>query len=59
MAGAVSAPETLTFSHPSGRIAVTLAPGRQVRVQRTARRIFEGVVFARQAHLPTPLPLAA
>jgi hypothetical protein len=59
MAGAVSAPETVTFAHPSGRIAVTLAPGQEVRVQRTARRIFEGAVFARRAHLPTPLPLAA
>jgi 2-methylaconitate cis-trans-isomerase PrpF len=59
LAGAVSAPETVTFAHPSGRIAVTLAPGREVRVQRTARRIFEGAVFARRAHLPTPLPLAA
>jgi hypothetical protein len=59
LAGAVCAPQTLTFAHPSGQIAVTLAPGPEARVQRTARRIFEGAVFARRAYLPTRLPLAA
>jgi len=59
LAGPVVVPQTVTFSHPSGQIAVTLAPGLEARVQRTARRIFEGAVFARRVHLPTPLPLAA
>lgn len=56
---AVTLPQTVTFAHPSGQIAVTLEPSREVRVQHTARRIFEGAVFARRTYLPTPLPLAA
>jgi 2-methylaconitate cis-trans-isomerase PrpF len=59
LAGAVTLPQTVTFAHPSGQLAVTLAPGPEARVRRTARRVFEGAVFARRAHLPTPLPLAA
>ncbi|MFL5256573.1 MAG: 4-oxalomesaconate tautomerase [Rhodopila sp.] len=59
LAGVVTVPQTVTFTHPSGQIAVTLAPGPEALVQRTARRIFEGSVFARRGHLPTPLPLAA
>lgn len=57
VAGRVAGNGTVTFAHPSGQIAVTLAPGPEARVQRTARRIFEGAVFARQAHLPGGLPV--
>lgn len=59
LAGEAGIPRTVTFAHPSGHIAVTLAPGPEARVQRTARRIFEGAVFARQAHLPATLARAA
>jgi 2-methylaconitate cis-trans-isomerase PrpF len=54
LAGVVTTPQTVAFAHPSGQIAVTLAPGPEAHVQRTARRLFEGAVFARRAHLPRP-----
>lgn len=50
---------TFTFAHPSGHIAVSLRPGPEARVQRTARRIFEGAVFARRPSTFLASPLAA
>jgi 2-methylaconitate cis-trans-isomerase PrpF len=51
--GAVSPPSDLIFEHPSGRLVVRLEPTAADRsvpvviVRRTARRLFEGTVFAR------------
>ncbi|WP_280704692.1 4-oxalomesaconate tautomerase [Bradyrhizobium sp. BR13661] len=52
MVGALAPPLPITLGHPSGKLVVRLEPGPVARVQRTARRIFEGHVFARRAHLP-------
>jgi 2-methylaconitate cis-trans-isomerase PrpF len=58
LAGAVSPPSDLIFEHPSGRLVVRLEPTAADRsapvaiVRRTARRLFEGTVFARPSDLP-------
>ena len=57
LAGPIYLPTDITLEHPSGRIVVRLEPGGGrsgpvASVQRTARRIFEGAVFARRSHLP-------
>ena len=58
MVGPLAPPVPITLAHPSGQLVVRLEPGPVARVQRTARRIFEGHVFARRSHLP-PSVLAA
>ncbi|MBR0723157.1 4-oxalomesaconate tautomerase [Bradyrhizobium manausense] len=50
--GPLALPAPITLAHPSGQLVVRLEPGPVARVQRTARRIFEGHVFARRSHLP-------
>jgi hypothetical protein len=57
MAGPVTLPQGITLEHPSGGLTVRLEPsagrhGPRAAVLRTARRLFEGSVFAR------PLALA-
>jgi 2-methylaconitate cis-trans-isomerase PrpF len=59
VAGPLAPPTPVTLAHPSGRLVVRLAPGPQARVVRTARRIFEGAVFARQPPRTLGIPLAA
>lgn len=51
MAGALRLPAPIALAHPSGRLVVEVAEGPVAMVMRTARRIFEGRVFARRAHL--------
>ena len=50
MCGAVTLPATLSFAHPSGKLDVVADKGDgaapKVSVVRTARRLFEGFVFA-------------
>lgn len=52
MVGPLAPPVPITLAHPSGELVVRLEPGPVARVQRTARRIFQGHVFARRAHVP-------
>ena len=52
MVGPLVPPVPITLAHPSGQLVVRLEPGSIARVQRTARRIFEGQVFARRSHVP-------
>lgn len=52
MIGPLAPPVPITLAHPSGQLVVRLEPGPVARVQRTARRIFQGHVFARRAHVP-------
>ena len=57
LAGPISLPNDITLEHPSGRIVVRLEGGTQqaapvASVQRTARKLFEGAVFARRSHMP-------
>lgn len=52
MVGPLALPVPITLAHPSGRLVVRLEPGPVAQVQRTARRIFEGHVFARRSHMP-------
>ncbi|MGX4769505.1 4-oxalomesaconate tautomerase [Bradyrhizobium guangdongense] len=52
MVGPLAAPVPITLAHPSGQLLVRLEPGPVARVQRTARRIFEGQIFARRSHVP-------
>ncbi|MBC9879004.1 4-oxalomesaconate tautomerase [Bradyrhizobium sp. INPA01-394B] len=52
MVGPLAPPVPITLAHPSGQLVVRLEPGPVARVQRTARRIFQGHVFARRAHVP-------
>lgn len=52
MVGPLAPPLPITLAHPSGQLVVRLEPGPVARVQRTARRIFQGHVFARRAHVP-------
>jgi hypothetical protein len=59
VAGPLAPPTSVTLEHPSGRLVVRLAPGPEVRVTRTARRIFEGAVFTRGAHLSLGTQLTA
>ncbi|WP_456620301.1 4-oxalomesaconate tautomerase [Bradyrhizobium sp. P5_C12] len=58
MVGPLAPPVPITLAHPSGQLVVRLEPGPVARVLRTARRIFEGHVFARRSHVPD-LVLAA
>lgn len=63
LAGPLTLPGAVTFEHPSGRLTVRLdapADGRPpcAMVERTARRLFEGNVFARPTVRPLPLALA-
>lgn len=51
MVGPLAPPVPITLIHPSGQLVVRLEPGPVARVQRTARRIFEGHVFARRSHM--------
>lgn len=50
--GPLAPPVPITLAHPSGQLVVRLEPGPVAQVQRTARRIFEGHVFARRSHIP-------
>jgi 2-methylaconitate cis-trans-isomerase PrpF len=59
MVGPLALPAPVTLAHPSGQLVVRLEPGPIARVQRTARRIFEGRVFARRSHLGHCSDLAA
>jgi 2-methylaconitate cis-trans-isomerase PrpF len=57
LAGSVTLPNEITLEHPSGRLSVRLEPAADrpapvAIVQRTARRLFEGSVFARPSDLP-------
>lgn len=52
MVGPLALPVPITLAHPSGQLVLRLEPGPIARVQRTARRIFEGHVFARRSHVP-------
>jgi 2-methylaconitate cis-trans-isomerase PrpF len=61
---AIALPGEITLEHPSGRMAVLLEAGPGwsepvASIQRTARRLFEGAVFARPSHLPRTAALAA
>lgn len=47
LCGGVTPPAAVRLEHPSGCLTVHLAPGPVARVERTARRLFEGTVFAR------------
>ena len=40
-------PTAITLAHPSGRLVVRMEPGPVAHVQRTARRLFAGLVFPR------------
>jgi 2-methylaconitate cis-trans-isomerase PrpF len=56
LAGPVAPPAEIVLEHPSGRLGVRLVPracggAPAAIVERTARRLFEGVVFARAADL--------
>jgi len=46
MAGPLLPPVDIVLEHPSGRLTVQLAPGPVACIVRTARRLFEGTVFA-------------
>jgi 2-methylaconitate cis-trans-isomerase PrpF len=57
LAGSFTPPDEVTLEHPLGRLSVWLEPaaGRPAPiaiVQGTARRLFEGAVFARPSDLP-------
>ena len=52
MVGSLAPPVPITLAHPSGQLVVRLESGPVARVQRTARRILEGHVFARRSHVP-------
>jgi 2-methylaconitate cis-trans-isomerase PrpF len=57
MTGPIALPDDITIEHPSGRIAVRLEPDQKqtvpvASIQRTARKLFEGAVFARRSHMP-------
>lgn len=57
MTGPIALPADITIEHPSGRIAVRLEPDKDqaapvASIQRTARKLFEGAVFARHSHMP-------
>jgi 2-methylaconitate cis-trans-isomerase PrpF len=61
LAGPLVLPGEVTFEHPSGRMTMGIEPREGhavpvVSVQRTARRLFEGAVFARR---PAPMPMLA
>jgi 2-methylaconitate cis-trans-isomerase PrpF len=63
MAGPIALPNDITIEHPSGRITVRLEPNSRqaapvASVQRTARKLFEGAVFARRSHIPREMPAA-
>jgi hypothetical protein len=64
LAGSVNPPGEITLEHPSGRLTVRLEPaaGRAAPiaiVERTARRLFEGAVFARRSDLRSVAPATA
>lgn len=64
LTGTIALPGEIRLEHPSGRIAVHLEPGPGrsepvASIQRTARRLFEGAVFARRSHLPRTTARAA
>jgi 2-methylaconitate cis-trans-isomerase PrpF len=59
MAGRLDLPASVTLAHPTGHLVVRLEPGPVAQVQRTARRIFEGMVFARRSQVPREAVLAA
>jgi 2-methylaconitate cis-trans-isomerase PrpF len=52
MVGPLAPPVPITLAHPSGQLVVRPEPGPVARVLRTARRIFEGHVFARRSQVP-------
>jgi 2-methylaconitate cis-trans-isomerase PrpF len=61
MVGPIALPDDITIEHPSGRITVRLEVAPELEtplaapvasVQRTARKLFEGAVFARRSHMP-------
>jgi 2-methylaconitate cis-trans-isomerase PrpF len=58
-AGRLDLPASVTLAHPTGHLVVRLEPGPVAQVQRTARRIFEGMVFARRSQVPREAVLAA
>ncbi|MCW2244039.1 4-oxalomesaconate tautomerase [Azospirillum canadense] len=64
LAGRLSMPGDVTFEHPAGRLTVHLEPGAGqaapiASILRTARRLFEGTVFARPFARALPPPRAA
>ncbi|MFD1625171.1 4-oxalomesaconate tautomerase [Azospirillum griseum] len=61
MIGALGLPADVTLEHPSGRLTVRLdgTATPQAAVQRTARRLFEGAVFARPDAAPHRFALAS
>ncbi len=61
MVGALGLPADVTLEHPSGRLTVRLdgTATPQAAVQRTARRLFEGAVFARPDAAPHRFALAS
>ena len=63
LAGRLALPGDVTFEHPAGRLTVRLEPGATpsaptASILRTARRLFEGTVFARPS-TPSRTALAA
>ncbi|MBN8927563.1 MAG: 4-oxalomesaconate tautomerase [Rhodospirillales bacterium] len=52
LTGPLAAPAEITLAHPAGRLALRMAPGPEARLVRTARRLFEGAVFARAPAAP-------
>jgi 2-methylaconitate cis-trans-isomerase PrpF len=61
LAGELTLPQDIVLEHPSGTLAVRLDPDDQVPVAsviRSARRLFEGIVFARPQQ-PIPIRAAA
>src|SRR5262249_57879556 len=61
IAGRIDLPATLSFEHPSGRLAVRLehragAAQPVAAIVRTARRLFEGAVLGERAALRNPEP---
>ncbi len=59
MTGPMTAPAEVTLAHPSGRLTVHLAPGPVASIERTARRLFEGAVFARSDTIAAVAPALA
>ena len=63
--GPKALPADITIEHPSGRIAVRLEPDNRqtvpvASIQRTARKLFEGAVFAAARRTcRSELPLAS
>jgi 2-methylaconitate cis-trans-isomerase PrpF len=57
--GPLSLPTAITLAHPSGHLVVRMEPGPVAHVQRTARRLFAGLVFPRAPEPARASDLAA